>query len=202
MMIAARSRTDVVTPPACLTFASRLSAPAFDSASGWKTGVVHHFDVVPRLSDGVVILDAHGPDDIELQVAGEDEETARRFGWWPEQSDARTVERAFQDWANDWVLGRGRRTFAVRTDGGRLVGGCELRVQPDGATGRVSYWTNANDRGRGYGSRALALLVDYAASAGLARLESHVAADNVASCRVSERAGFVREESFTAEGGD
>ena len=69
-------------------------------------------------------------------------------------------------------------------------------------TGQVSYWTNAGERRRGYSSRALALLVDYATAAGFDTLESHVAADNVASCRVSERAGFVREESFTGEDGE
>jgi RimJ/RimL family protein N-acetyltransferase len=63
----------------------------------------------------------------------------------------------------------------------------------------VSYWSNTSDRGRGYISRERALLAEYARAAGLARLESHVAADDVPSCRVSERAGFVREESFNGE---
>lgn len=173
-----------------------------DIAPTETLSVVHHFEVVPRLSDGVVVLDAHRPDDIEAHVAGEDEETAHRFGWWPAKSDASTVERAFRDWTDDWLQGRPRRTFAVRTADERLVGGCEVRVEPDGVTGHVSYWTNAGERGRGYSSRALALLVDYARSAGLVSLEAHVAADNVASRRVSERAGFARQESFTGDDGE
>jgi hypothetical protein len=34
----------------------------------------------PHLSDGILVLDAFTPDDISDQVAGEDEEHARRFG--------------------------------------------------------------------------------------------------------------------------
>lgn len=152
---------------------------------------------MPRLTDGVVVLDAHGPADIEPHVAGEDDETARRFGWWPNRSDAETVARAFHEWSEDWSQQRSRRTFAVRDADGRLVGGCELRLQPDGVSGHVSYWTNAGERSRGYGSRALRLLVEFSGTAGVTRLESHVAPDNLASRRVSERAGFVCEETFT-----
>jgi hypothetical protein len=40
----------------------------------------------PRLTDGVVILDAHTMADVEAHLAGEDEEQALRFGWYPERS--------------------------------------------------------------------------------------------------------------------
>lgn len=163
---------------------------------------MHHFDVVPRLTDGVVVLDAHGANDIAAHVAGEDEETARRFGWWPLRSDAAAVARAYQDWSDDWVVHGGRRTFAVRAVDGRLVGGCELRLQPDGATAHVSYWTHADQRGRGYSRRALCLLVGFAQTLGLSQLESHIAADNVASRRVSEGAGFLPESTYTDDNGD
>lgn len=163
---------------------------------------MHHFDLVPQLSDGTVLLDAHRVEDVDAHVAGEDDETARRFGWWPQRSTPETVTRAYDEWAQDWARGDSRRTFAVRDAlDRRLVGGCELRIQPDGLTAHVSYWTNAGDRGRGYSSRALALLVEYAATLGVRRLESHVSPDNVGSRRVSESAGFVGHEVFVEDDG-
>jgi RimJ/RimL family protein N-acetyltransferase len=152
---------------------------------------MHHGDLVPVLTDGVVRLDAHHAEDVDAHVAGEDEETAKRFGWWPERSTPRTVLAAYLDWSDEWVSGGPRRAFAVRsaTDG-RLVGGCELRVQPDEAIGHVSYWTHSDDRGRGYAVRALTLLVAFAADQGVSRVESHVDSSNLASRHVSEQAGF------------
>jgi RimJ/RimL family protein N-acetyltransferase len=159
---------------------------------------VHHFDVVPTLTDGVVILDAHRPEDLEAHLAGEDDETARRFGWWPERSSRESLARAYDEWAADWLKGAGRRAFAVRAAADqRLVGGCELRLQAGGAAGDVSYWTNADQRRRGFATRALVLLAGFAQSLGVRRLESHVAPDNLASRRVSERAGFVEEGTTT-----
>lgn len=89
------------------------------------------------------------------------------------------------------------RAFAARDPGsGALVGNCELRIGPDG-TGEVSYWTHAGKRGRGYARNALALLVGYAASIGVTRLEAHVAPYNHASRHVAEAAGFTQADTFT-----
>ncbi len=78
------------------------------------------------------------------------------------------------------------RAFAARDPrSGARVGNCELRIGPDG-TGEVPYWTHVGKRGRGYARNALALLVGYAASIGVTRLEAHVAPDNHASRHVAE----------------
>lgn len=69
----------------------------------------------------------------QAHLAGEDEETARRFGWWPKTSTQETVRAAFARWAHDWETGGPTRAFAVREQATwRLLGGCELRVQPGG----------------------------------------------------------------------
>ena len=65
----------------------------------------------------------------------------------------------------------------------------------------MSYWTHAGSRGRGYARNALALLVRYAASIGVTRLEAHVALDNHASRRVAEAAGFTQASTFTDHDG-
>ena len=65
----------------------------------------------------------------------------------------------------------------------------------------MAYWTNAERRGRGYARNALALLLGYAASIGVTRLEAKVAPDNHASRRVAEAAGFTQAGNFTDGGG-
>jgi RimJ/RimL family protein N-acetyltransferase len=157
--------------------------------------------VVPVLTDGVIVLNAYTDDDIPAHLAGEDEETARRFGWWPQTSTEATVRDAFNCWAHHWETSGPTRTFAARqTVTGRLVGGCELRLQPDG-TAQVSYWTSASQRRLGHATRALALLLQYARSIGVTRAEADVATDNLASRRVAEKTGFHLVSTFTAEDG-
>ena len=152
--------------------------------------LVHHVQLVTVLEDAVVRLDGHTADDLAVHLAGEDEETARRFGWWPAKSTEETVTHAFEEWAQDWIQQRPRRTFAVRRQQDRhLVGGCQLRMRPD-LVGEVSYWTNASERRRGYASRALRLLIGYAGVLDLIRLEALIACDNIASRRVAVAAGF------------
>jgi RimJ/RimL family protein N-acetyltransferase len=157
--------------------------------------------VVPVLNDGVIILNAYADADAGAHAAGEDDETARRFGWWPEKTTEADALSAFANWARNWETGGPERAFAAREAvTGRLVGGCELRVQPDGS-GNVSYWTASSERRRGYATRALALLLGYARSIGVTRLESHVAPDNLGSRRVSEKNGFCPAGTFTGEDG-
>lgn len=156
---------------------------------------------VPSLTDGVVLLDGHTDADVASHVNGEDDETARRFGWWPNRSTADSVRRTYREWDRAWASGGSPRAFAVReAHTGALVGGCELRIQQDGS-GHVSYWTNSTFRRRGYSTRALQLLYGYAESIGVSCLESHVAMGNVASRAVSERAGFTVHETFTEDDG-
>ncbi len=157
--------------------------------------------VVPVLTDGVIVLDAYTNDDIPAHLAGEDEETARRFGWWPQTSTEATVRDAFSCWAHHWETGGPTRTFAARQAAtGQLVGGCELRLQPD-RTAQVSYWTTAGQRRHGHATRALTLLLQYAQSIGVTQAEADVASDNLASRRVAEKTGFHLASTFTGEDG-
>jgi len=156
--------------------------------------------VVPSLTDGVIVLNGFTSDDVAAHLAGEDEETARRFGWWPQTSTEATVRDAFNNWAQSWETAGPTRTFAAReAQTGRLVGGCELRLQP--GPPEVSYWTAAGQRRRGYATRALVLLLQYARSIGVTQVEANVAEDNQASRRVSEKAGFHLASTFADHDG-
>jgi RimJ/RimL family protein N-acetyltransferase len=144
------------------------------------------------LTDGVVTLDAFTDADVAAHVAGEDEEQARRFGWYPDRSTHETARAAFEQWTDDWAKDGPTRAFAMRVQG-ELVGGCQLRLR-EKEMGEISYWTFPQHRGRGYATRATRLLCAYALNeVHLGRIEAYVEPDNVASRRVVEAAGFVEE---------
>ena len=142
------------------------------------------------MSDGVVKLDAFSPADAAAHLAAEDDEHARRFGWWPARSTAESVARAFERWERDWALDGPTRAFAARVDD-ELVGGCELRVLESGIWA-LSYWVRPDSRGKGHATRIAALATEYAhASLGAEAVELHVEPDNLASKRVAEKNAFV-----------
>jgi len=149
---------------------------------------------VPKLTDGVVLLDAFTPADADAHLAGEDEEHARRFGWYPNRSTLETVRAAFEGWAQDWADDGPTRALAVREAiTGSLVGGFQLRLR-ENRMGEISYWTNAQHRRRGFAARAVRLGCAFAFDGlGLDRLEAYVEPDNVASRRTVESVGFVAE---------
>lgn len=145
----------------------------------------------PAVVDGVILLDGHRLNDVAAMVAGEDEELARRFGWWPARSTRQDGQAAVERWQHQWRTSGSVRTFAVREAATSvLVGGCEIRIGEHGDAA-MSYWVFSTHRRRGFASRAVRLASGYAfAELGVTRLELHVAADNLASRGVARRAGF------------
>jgi hypothetical protein len=49
-----------------------------------------------RLTDDVIVLDRHALGDASAHLAGEDDEQARRFGWYPARLTLEGVRRAIQ----------------------------------------------------------------------------------------------------------
>lgn len=146
----------------------------------------------PILTDGAVILKGFSLRDAADHLAGEDEEQARRFGWYPKRSTPDTVRRAIRRWQRNWRRSEFRRAWAARdATSGELVGGCELRLQ-GGGLAHVSYWTLRDYRRRGFASRATRLACDLAFSEwGINTIEAHVEPDNLASRKTALRAGFL-----------
>jgi RimJ/RimL family protein N-acetyltransferase len=145
-----------------------------------------------ELTDSVVVLNAFTPGDVSAHLAGEDEEHARRFGWWPQRSTDESVRNAIERWERDWAMSGRTRAFAIRVDG-VLVGGCELRLRDDNIV-ETSYWVHPEFRGRGFATRALRLATDFAfRQLQVERAEVYVEADNEASRAVAANAGY-REE--------
>ena len=149
----------------------------------------------------MVRLDSFMLEDVEAHLAGEDEETAHRFGWWPKRSTPETVASAIRRWNDAWATSGPTRVFAVRNAStGQLMGHCELRYKEAGIA-HVSYSTGCAHRGRGYASRALRLLSAWAfRDAGVERLELYVEPDNAASPSVAHNAGFQQEGLLRMQG--
>jgi RimJ/RimL family protein N-acetyltransferase len=157
-----------------------------------------------RLTDGVVVLDGHTLGDAQAHWAGEDEEMWRRFDA-PRHATLDEVRGAMQRWMDARAAGTPNFCYAVRGAqmGGVLVGGCEMRWLEDapGAL-NLSYWCYPPFRGHGFVGRAVALVLGAVPVTGARQIEARVDADNAASRRVAERAGFVengtaKEESWS-----
>jgi RimJ/RimL family protein N-acetyltransferase len=138
-----------------------------DGGAGRESGIVLRVSssplssagqsVAPTLTDGVVRLNGFTLEDVEAHLAGEDEELARRFGWWPKSPTVETVSSAIRRWNGAWGKSGTTRSFAVRdASTGKLVGHCELRLK-EHSIAHVSYSTARTSRSRGYASRALRL---------------------------------------------
>jgi RimJ/RimL family protein N-acetyltransferase len=138
------------------------------------------------LEDDAILLRAYTEDDVPALVAALNDREISRWTRIPfpyTKEDAREFLRSTTETA-----------FAVtnkRT--GELLGGIGLRLPAEGI-GEVGYWVKRDARGRGVATRALLLLSRWALEEqGLARLQLTAEPGNVASQRVAEKAGYVRE---------
>jgi RimJ/RimL family protein N-acetyltransferase len=149
----------------------------------------------------VITLDRHTLADADAHLAGEDDEHARRFGWYPAVSTHEAVRRAIRRWQRGWTSGGPTRAFAMReVETGALAGGCEVRLGRD-AIAQMSYWTFPPFRGKGYAGRAIRLATEWAfAELGVARMEIYVEPDNGASRAAARRAGFTEEGVLRGRG--
>ena len=156
--------------------------------------------MLPALHDDVIVLTGYTDEDMP-SPAGANGATAHRYGPLARIPAPATVRDAFAHWAQECETAGSTRLFAAREQAtGRLLGGCELRIRRGGSA-RVCYWTAAPDRGHGYATRSLVLLLHYASAIGIRRAEAYVAANNHASRRVAEKAGLLAVAAFTAPDG-
>jgi RimJ/RimL family protein N-acetyltransferase len=121
-----------------------------------------------------------------------------------EQDARRWLEGQQQGWTD------GRRlSFAVLVSEagyppGRVRGGVALKgCQPGKAAAEVGYWTAAGARNRGIASEAVMTLTPWAFKTfgmqGLERIELLHQQDNLASCRVAQKAGYALAEVLPAD---
>jgi len=148
----------------------------------------------PPLADGTVVLRRWEEADL-----GCVEEASRD----PEIPEGTTVPARFTSREGlAWIeRQRGRHenaqglSLAITAAGSdEALGNINLLFRQQPGTVAIGYWLLDRVRGRGLGSRAVALLSRWAVTdAALERVEALVLPDNLASQRVLEKAGFRRE---------
>ncbi|MFC9438280.1 GNAT family N-acetyltransferase [Nocardia sp. NPDC057030] len=151
----------------------------------------------PPLSDNVVALRLWRTSDLHQRLAGYADPEFRRFSLLSGApvTEARVREH-FEQETRDREHGR-KLSLAIvdAADPRHVWGGCSVYdIDLDQQRAGVGYWLAPPARGRGAATRTVRLLAKWAFDAlGIARLELTCSPDNLASQRVAERAGFVRE---------
>jgi RimJ/RimL family protein N-acetyltransferase len=146
--------------------------------------------VADRLRGNQVILRRFRPDEFETVWESRQDLDAPPGLFASKERLRRLLERSGN-------LVDGRLDFAIEADG-RLVGEIDARqpkdALPPGVFELGLTLFRADDRGRGYGSEAVALLTDYLFSVlGAERVQASTAVSNTAMRRVLEKLGFVEE---------
>lgn len=158
------------------------------------------FGPQPELTDDVIVLRPWRDEDIDVAIAGHDQEIAYWFGFPVVTPSHEQHKEAVDNWRKWYAEGRSRVNFVVEHDGD-VVGSVEVRDKGDGI-GELSWTLYAGHRGKGYGARAVSMLVDYAfGELGLRRVEAHVDPENQRSLRVATRSGL-HKEGVVRGGGD
>ena len=148
---------------------------------------------VERLSDGVLGLRPLTASDWQTVLEENNDEESLRWSLTGRLTEAEARRRAAAA-RRDWVSGRAARFVMVDETTGNPAGAIGLLRMGPPDVGLVGYGVLPRFRGRGFTTRALELLAEWAFSAtSIARLELGHKVGNVASGVVAARAGFVRE---------
>jgi RimJ/RimL family protein N-acetyltransferase len=142
--------------------------------------------VEPAVSDGVVTLRSWEVADAPAIVDCLDGD-AELAGW---------LDRIPQPYtradAELYIALEGEEKLAITDGSGRVLGSIGLTWQEPTVT-EAGYWIRADARRQGLVTRALLLASRYAFDKGAVRVQLRADPENVASCRVAEKAGFTRE---------
>jgi len=150
----------------------------------------------PPLTDEVVTLRQWELEDAPtlVECIDGDEDMTRWMDAIPQpylDSEARAwIEQA----TSYWHAGTSAPFAVTDAATGSVLGGVGFGWVGDDRVGEIGYWLRFEARGRGLTVRAVGLVSRWAfAELGCERLQLRADADNVASQRVAEKAGFTRE---------
>jgi RimJ/RimL family protein N-acetyltransferase len=146
----------------------------------------------PPLSDDLVTLRELATADAQAVTAAcRDPEIVRWTAEIPEdykEENARAwIESTHEGWA------KGNAEFAITESESDTVAGVIGLFRREDWIAEIGYWIAAPYRGRGYATRALMLVTDWAFSLGFVRVQLMILPGNDASARVASKAGFKEE---------
>ena len=143
------------------------------------------------LEDGVVRLRPWRPDEAEWYAAMAPDSEIQLWTSVAEDLVPADVRAAIE---RMWTYGDLAGLLITDVATGERLGNAALGPSTsDPDTGDISYWLAPAARGRGVATRAVRLLTGWAWRCGMRRVVASVAVDDVASQRVVERAGLVRQ---------
>ncbi|KGN37069.1 GNAT family N-acetyltransferase [Knoellia aerolata] len=151
-------------------------------------------DSVPRLTDGVVRLRPHSPDDVDRIVEQCLDQASRRWTQVPRDYTADMAKEWLTTIAAGWdqADGDGGRLWAleeVADDAHRFLGTIDLRPRA-GARAEIGYGLHPDGRGRGLMARALRLVDQWWFDQGGRRVDWYAEVGNFASWAVARAAGY------------
>jgi ribosomal-protein-serine acetyltransferase len=144
-----------------------------------------------------VVIRQYQPEDAEPIFEAATESIEQIFPWMPwcrpgySREDSRGwVEHCVAAWKSKTEF-----SFAIVDQANRFLGGCGLnQFRLDHKVANLGYWVRTSATGRGVASKAVRKLIEFAfRETNVIRLEIVVALGNVASHRVAEKTGAVRE---------
>ena len=144
-----------------------------------------------------VLIRPYQRTDAPLLFEAATESAAEIFPWLPWCHPGYTLEES-EEWtercAETWE-DRAEYNFAIVDQSGRFLGGCGLnQIRTDHHFANLGYWVRTSAARRGVASYAVRCLADFAfKETDLLRLEIVAAVENVASQRVADKAGALRE---------
>ncbi|MFH8370533.1 GNAT family N-acetyltransferase [Streptomyces sp. NPDC018031] len=165
--------------------------------------VILRVDATPSAS--ALLLRPWHADDVDPLIGAYRDATLRHWTGLAVESTA-DAEEWLELQRRGWESGE-RLGFAVYEDRsgdeGELAGNVVLKRTGSPASAEVGYWTAAHARGRGVAPRALEALTHWAFDAfaveGLKRLDLLHQIDNLASCRVAEKTGYLFHQVLPAQ---
>lgn len=149
----------------------------------------------PPLADELVRLREPAPRDLGAVVESCQDPMVQRYTRVPtpyEEADGRAFIGGS---AGRRILGQSLELVIADRGDDRLLGMIGLVAdRHDALRAEIGYWVAPDARGGGVATRALALLSRWSVTdGGFERLDLQAATANIASLRVAERCGFVRE---------
>lgn len=151
-----------------------------------------------RLTNGIITLRPYQTSDVEPLYQAARESIPEVSVWMPWCHPDYTIEESkefIEKLPEQWEKGTGYGFAITDTDTGLYLGGCGIgRIQPDWGGANLGYWVRTSHTKKGVATAVTLLLARFAFNElKLNRVEIIVAIDNIASLRVAEKAGAVKE---------
>jgi ribosomal-protein-alanine N-acetyltransferase len=164
------------------------------------TKTISPVPIPARLDGPMVYLRPPATDDwadwADIRAISRDYLTPWEPTWPADALSENAYQRRIRRLATEWKADEGYNFHVFEHQSGRLAGGIGLTQIRRGVaqTGTLGYWIGEPYQGRGYTTEAVGLIARFAfAGLQLHRVEAACLPENIASRRVLEKAGFVRE---------